>query len=257
MRSGTPLLSSLTRALGMLEAIIAEGTTRSVAAIARDLGVPAATAHRQVSSLLAEGYLARRPDGHHVAGPRLLYLLGQLDEKQVVANCAAPVLHRLAGQLGCVVQLGTLEGDMVTYRIKTGEGAGDLFTRVGLQLEAYCSGIGKVLLAGLPATQRQTYLAEGPFIALTPRTITDPDALASALELVRIQGFATDKGEVVEDLECLAVPIFKPDNSVLAAISASWLIDRGRAPSPEATLRQLKDAAQVITGAAFPPSNVS
>ena len=44
MRTGTPLLSSLTRALAMLEAIIAEGASRSVAAIARDLGVPVATA---------------------------------------------------------------------------------------------------------------------------------------------------------------------------------------------------------------------
>ena len=74
----------------MLEAIIAEGGTRSVAAIARDLGVPVATAHRQVASLVADNYLARHGRGFHVAGPRLLRLLGQLDEKQVIANCALP-----------------------------------------------------------------------------------------------------------------------------------------------------------------------
>lgn len=44
---------------------------------------------------------------------------------------------------------------MVPYRIKTGYGAGDLFTRVGLQLEAYCSGIGKVLLTALPERERE------------------------------------------------------------------------------------------------------
>jgi IclR family transcriptional regulator, acetate operon repressor len=221
MRKGTPLLSSLSRALAMLEAIIAEGASRSVAAIARDLGVPVATAHRQVASLVAEGYLARQGKGFHVAGPRLLQLLGQVDEKQVIANCAASVLHRLAGQLGCVVQLGTLEADMVTYRIKTGEGAGDLFTRVGMQLEAYCSGIGKVLLAWLPAADREAYLATGPFPPLTARTITEPAALRRELVKVREQGFAMDDGEIAEGLQCVAVPLRSPDGRVLAALSAS------------------------------------
>lgn len=217
-------MSSLSRALAMLEAIIAEGASRSVAAIARDLDVPVATAHRQVASLVAEGYLARQSPGFHVAGPRLLRLLGQLDEKQVIANCAAPVLHRLAIRLGCVVQLGTLEGDMVTYRIKTGEGAGDLFTRVGMQLEAYCSGIGKVLLAWLPAGEREAYLATGPFPPLTARTITEPDALRRELLQVRDQGYAMDDGEIAEGLQCIAVPIRSADGRVLAALSAS----RGR-----------------------------
>jgi len=164
---GTPRLTSLSRVLTLLEAVIAEGGARSITAIARDIGMPVATAHRQAMSLVEEGYLARLRRGCHVAGPRLLRLLGQLNEKQVIANAAAPVLHRLASDLDCVVQLGTLEGDMVTYRIKTGEGAGDLFTKVGMQLEAYCSGIGKVLLAALPERDREEYLATGPFPALT------------------------------------------------------------------------------------------
>jgi DNA-binding IclR family transcriptional regulator len=230
----------------MLEAIIAEGAGRSVAAIARDLDVPVATAHRQVASLVAEGYLGRQARGFHVAGPRLLRLLGQLDEKQVIVNCAAPVLHRLAGQLGCVVQLGTLEGDMVTYRIKTGEGAGDLFTRVGMQLEAYCSGIGKVLLAWLPAGEREAYLATGPFPPLTARTITEPDALRRELAQVREQGYAMDDGEIAEGLQCVAVPVRSSDGRVLAALSAS----RGRAQvtanPPEAILADIRSAAAEV-----------
>lgn len=205
----------------MLEAVIADGGNRSVAAIARDLGVPVATAHRQVVSLVDEGYLARHRSGCYFAGPRLLRLLGQLDEKQLIANAAAPVLHRLAADLGCVIQLGTLEGDMVTYRIKTGEGAGDLFTRVGMQLEAYCSGIGKVLLAALSERDRENYLASGPFPPLTPRTITDPAALRSELATVARQGHAIDDGEIAEGLHCVAIPLHTPDGRVVAAISAT------------------------------------
>lgn len=244
MRSGTPTLTSLSGTLTMLEAVIAEGATRSIAAIARDLGVPVATAHRQVVSLVAEGYLARHGRGH-VAGPRLMRLVGLLNQGHLVADAAAPLLHRLAGELGCVVQFGTLEGDMVTYRIKTGEGAGDLFTRVGMQLEAYCSAIGKVLLAALPEREREAYLATGPFPPLTNRTITDPAALRRELETVREQGHAVDDEEVAEGLYCLAVPIRTPESGVIGAISAShrgglsgqgelaWVIDRLNAVAAE------------------------
>ena len=234
------MLSSLSRALAMLEAVIAEGASRSIASIARDLGVPVATAHRQVASLIADGYLARQGAGFHVAGPRLLRLLGELDEKQVIANCAAPVLHRLAGNVRCVAQLGTLEGDMVTYRIKTGAGAGDLFTRVGMQLEAYCSGIGKVLLAWLPESDREAYLATGPFPALTARTITAPGALRRELAHVREAGYAIDDGEIAEGLQCLAVPVRSPDGRVIAAISASRSAVQGGASPPEGMLAEIR-----------------
>jgi DNA-binding IclR family transcriptional regulator len=230
----------------MLEAVIAEGSSRSIASIARDLGVPIATAHRQVASLVADGYLARQGAGFHIAGPRLLRLLGQLDEKQVIANCAAPVLHRLAGTLRCVVQLGTLEGDMVTYRIKTGAGAGHLFTRVGMQLEAYCSGIGKVLLAWLPENDREAYLATGPFPALTARTITAPAALRQELARVREQCHAMDVGEIAEGLRCIAVPIRSPDGLVRAAISASRSAAQRGASPLEVILPEIQVAAAEI-----------
>ena len=93
-RAGTPQIAALHRTLAMLEAVIGDGGTRCVAAIARTIGMPVATAHRQVATLVAAGYLARSPGGRHVAGPRLLNLVHQLDEKQVITHAAAPVLHR-------------------------------------------------------------------------------------------------------------------------------------------------------------------
>jgi DNA-binding IclR family transcriptional regulator len=256
MRSGTPTLSSLARSLAMLEAVIADGGMRSVAAIARDLGVPVATAHRQVHSLVEEGYLARHGRGGLVAGPRLLRLLGHLDEKQVIANASAPILHGVAADLGCVVQLGTLEGDMVTYRIKTGQGAGDLFTRVGMQLEAYCSAIGKVLLAAQPEREREAYLATGPFPALTARTITDPAALRMELHKVREQGHAADDGEIAEGLQCLAVPIRTADGRAIAAISATRIEEQAGRAVAARTLTMMRQAAleiEEIVAGAFGP----
>jgi IclR family transcriptional regulator, acetate operon repressor len=221
MRYGTPLLSATHRALLMLEAVIADGGTSNVSAIARKADLPIATAHRQVKTLAANGYLTFTAAGRYIAGPRLRTLLKHVNDEQIISNIAAPLLNRLAAKVGAVVQLGTLDNDMVTYRIKIGEGAGDLFTMVGMQLEAYCSGIGKVLLAYLPEQDRAAYLAGGPFIALTPHTIVEPQMLALELKKVAKQGYAADEGEIAEGLYCMAVPIHRLDGGVPAAISIS------------------------------------
>jgi DNA-binding IclR family transcriptional regulator len=78
-----------------------------------------------------------------------------------------------------------------------------------------------VLLAALPAREREAYVASGPFPALTARTITDPAALRAELEKVREQGYAVDDEEIAAGLHCIAVPVRAPDGRVLAAISAS------------------------------------
>ena len=243
MRQGTPPIAALGRSLALLEAILSDREGRSVPAIAESLGLPRATAHRQVSTLVAEQFLVRMPGGRAGPGPRLLALLNMVDEKQVIVAAAAPLLHRLAERLGCLVQLGTLENEMVTYRVKTGSGAGDVFTRVGMQLEAYCTGIGKVLLAHLPTVEREAYLATGPFPALTSRTITDPERLREELATVRQHGFARDNEEIAEGLICVAVPVHSPGGTVLAAISATRSIAEAARLPNETMLAALRQAA--------------
>lgn len=251
MRDGTPQIRSLKRTLSMLEAVIADGGRSSLSHLARQIGMPIATAHRQVTTLVGEGYLTPSGGGRHVAGSRLLGLLHRLDEKQIVANVAAPLLHQLAARVRSVVQLGTFENDMVTYRIKTGRGASDLFTRIGMQLEAYCSGIGKVLLAHLPQHEREAYLAGGPFVALTERTIVDPDRLRAGLDAVSEQGYAIDDEEIAPGLRCMAVPLRNGAGTVVAAISVSQaLSSRGRLGDSE-LLKMLTETASAIENQAF------
>jgi len=250
MSKGTPQIASLKRTLAMLEAIVADGGRSSVSELARQIGMPLATAHRQVTTLIAEDYLAPSGGGRHVAGTRLLGLLHRLDEKQIIANVAAPLLDKLASRVRSVVQLGTLENDMVTYRLKTGRGAQDLFTKVGMQLEAYCSAIGKVLLANLPEDRREAYLASGPFVAVTERTIIEPAQLRRELDEVRNRGFAIDDEEIAPGLRCMAVPLRRQDGTVLAAVSVSQAVGSGRLQDAP-LLALLTDAAQNIERQAF------
>lgn len=239
-------LSTPLRSLDLLEAIIADCGGLSVAAIARQQEVPVAAAHRHVKALIKAGFLVSAGYGRHLAGPRLRGLCRLVDDSRHLTRIAAPVLDAVAAQTNCVVQLGTLDGDMVTYQLKTGRGSTELFTRVGMQLEAYCSAIGKVLLAHLSDHDREIYLANGPFVALTDHTITDPDVLRRELVLVRMRGYAEDKEEIAPGLNCLAVPLIAQEGTMKAAISASRFIDDASPEHDAAILTRLHGAAADI-----------
>lgn len=251
MRNRTPQIAAFKRALAMLEAVVADAGHNNVSELARALRMPIATAHRQVATLVGEGYLKPFGRGRHVAGARLLGLLRYVDENQVITSVAQPVLERLARRMPGVVHLGTLDSGMVTYRIKCGAHAAGFFTRIGMQLEAYCSGIGKVLVANLPDAERKDYLKTGPFVPLTEHTIVDPRRLAKELDQVRKQGFAIDNEEVAEGLVCIAVPIQKPDGSTPAAISLSRITPYPQRSVLKANLDRLRKAAAKIEADVF------
>lgn len=216
-------------------------------ALAKRVGLPVPTAHRQIAALVAGGYLVAIGRGLHVAGPRVRAWLGHVNEKRLMAACAAPILRRLAAEKRAVAQLGTLENEMVTYLFKTGKDAGAIFSRTDMQLEAYCSGIGKVLLANLPEAEQEAYLAGGPFVPLTSRTIVDPERLRLEFQQIRKQDFACDNREIADDLYCLAVPVRSGEGRVTAAISLSrrYVGAEGWKAQDEAILRLHACAAEI------------
>jgi IclR family transcriptional regulator, acetate operon repressor len=230
----------------LLEAVVRDGGRSSVAALARMVGIPVASAHRHIAALVSAGYIVPADYGCHLPGPKLQALADLMNGDRLLANAARPILDRLAARMHCIVQLGIFENEMVTYLVKAGQSSDALFTKVGMQLEAYCSGIGKVLLAHLPAQAQANYLAEGPFIALTERTITDPLQLKAELGRVADQDFAMDEEEVVVGLQCIAVPVRSRDGQVIAAISASRAVQDDGGRWREQNLPLLQAAASEI-----------
>lgn len=107
--------------------------------------------------------------------------------------------------------------------------------RVGSRLPAYCSSMGRVLLAHLPEEKITEYLERVELKPLTTRTITDPVVLQAELRKIRQQGFALVDEELEQGLRSIAVPVSKRDGQIVAAInsgihtsraSAGDLIDR-------------------------------
>jgi DNA-binding IclR family transcriptional regulator len=217
--------ASIDKAAGLLLQMLAHGAPAQGGALlsaqAAGLGIPPSTAQRIAATLVRHGLLSRVGHGRYTVGLRLVGLVGAVDRRAVLAAMCRPLLRRLAVRIGATVHLGVLDGDMMTYLVKEHGGGAAVLTAEMSQLEAYCSGIGKVLLAAMPAAAREEYLQAGAFVALTPNTITDPARLRAELAGIARSGHAVDNGEVEEGLYCLAVPVRGPGGDVIAALSAS------------------------------------
>lgn len=227
------------RGLCLFDRIVRDEGRTPLSGLAQSIGLPGSTARRFASSLERMGLVARVGRGRYAAGKSLAALGALADPHIVLARASRPLLRRLARRVKATVHLGIFEAEMVTYLVKEYGGGVRIFTREGSQLEGYCTAIGKMLLASLDRAEREAYLASAPFVALTDRTVTAPDAIRDMLDGVRDQGFAIEDGETADGLRCLAVPVTSPDGSVIAAISIARL---GNAQTPWPEARDLADA---------------
>ena len=208
---------ALDRALTLFASVLKDRGRTSLATLAQRKKIPPSTAHRLIAAFERQGLVMRSTRGHYVAGMRMLELTP--DRRQILIHASRVSLCRLARETKRTAHLGILETDMVTYLVKAGGTRVPVFTREMIQLEAYCTGIGKVLLAGLAPSALDRYLSGGSFVPLTPTTLTAPKQIRAALQTIARTGYAVDNAEMVEGLHCVAVPIRDVMGRTIAAIS--------------------------------------
>ncbi|MFC3714087.1 IclR family transcriptional regulator [Sphingoaurantiacus capsulatus] len=238
------------RTLDVLEAVRDAGTA-SLPAVAAACGLPLPTVHRMAKALIERGYLVAYRRGLCGLGPACLTLGAGLSLNAMLREAGAAELKSLARACGTHAHLGVFEGDMVTYLAKARHGRSELPTTEGTQLEAYCSGIGKVLLAQFEAAELDRYLGQGAFVSLTDATVTDPAALRALIATARARGWATDMGEVMPDLFCVAVPVRDAAGHGVAALSVSYRAPAMAEDELAASLPALREAAGRIEAKLF------
>lgn len=235
---------SLEKSLKLLEALATDAGRCSLQTIAAEQCIPLPTAWRLAATLERSGYLQRGVRGRYLPGMGLRNLAQTVSELDVIAAVSRPMLCQLAAKFECVAHLGMLEDDMVTYRARAGADTIPVPTREGTQLEAYCSAIGKVLLAEESEEAIASYLGSAPFVALTRWTITDPSVLRAELRIVAAQGYAVDAREIRDDLTCIASPVRDGDGTAIAAISLSQAPAQPSSGQQKAMLRQLQQVSK-------------
>lgn len=228
-------------------------TSRELSQRAR---LPKSSGHRLIVTLEELGAVIRGPNGRYRPGMLLVSLSHTVAVADLLREVSQGVMQNLASKLQLTVHLGTLEDGMVTYVNKVSTpNAFPPYTRIGSRLEAYCSGLGKVLLAALPPDQLENFILEGELIAITPHTITDKTLLLAELERVRAQGYALDDREYQSNMRCIAVPVHDADGRVVAALSATGEMERIAVPQQGWICGELLEAAATIARKLAPTKN--
>ncbi len=249
----TPRNQSVFKAFAMLKAFREPDEWLTSSELSRRSNLPEASGYRLIQTLEEIGAVVRGPRGRYRPGMLLISLSQNVIVPELVREASRKIAADLSERLNVTVHVGVLERGMVTYVVKSTTPTSMVTqTRAGAQLEAYCSGLGKVLLAALPTEQLDSIILDGELVALTPETITNKQSLREHLELVRAQGYAVDDREFRPDMSCIAVPIRNDQDHPVAAIS---ITDRAEDMTPERRdylLTELTAAAAAITHKACP-----
>jgi DNA-binding IclR family transcriptional regulator len=237
------------KAFAMLRAFRAPNEHLTSAELSRRAGLPEASGYRLIQTLEVVGAVVRDARGRYRPGFVLTGAPGQNALGEALKAAAQPVLDELADRFGATAHLGVLEHGMVTYVAKAVAPASvTVPTQVGAQQEAYCSAIGKVLLAALSDEALDTFLEDGELVALTDRTITDRVVFRREIRRVQETGYALDTGEAHAHLCCVAAAVRDESGRTLAALSIVDRIESMTQARREHMRLALVAAASSVTG---------
>jgi DNA-binding IclR family transcriptional regulator len=227
---GSRTVKSAARVLEVLEELASSGP-RPMRELADELGVPRSSMYALLRTLQDYGWLESDASGTRYGLGITSLLVGSayVDGDRVVERTAA-VLDQLAEASQETVHLGRLAHHHVVYLAKR-ESPHPLrmHSSVGRRLPAYATGLGKAILATMPPSEVVPHLPK-LMEARTPRTLTDPEALAEELARTRARGYAVDDEESLLGLRCFAValPGGVPTRDAISVSVPMFRLDRSR-----------------------------
>jgi DNA-binding IclR family transcriptional regulator len=216
-RNGPPN-SVLGRALTLLTAFGPGEDELTLAELSRRTGIPKTTAHRILGEL--NGWRVVEHTGSGVRlGMRLFELGALVPIQQGLREAATPFLADLYEATHETVHLAIPHGTDVVYLAKfDASNSPTVASRVGGRMPAYCTGVGKALLAFGPPERVAAVIAAG-MPRRTPRTVIVPGLFEAALAEVRERGVAEEHEESTVGVACVAAPVRDADGIAVAAVS--------------------------------------
>jgi IclR family pca regulon transcriptional regulator len=229
-RAANPLGGDFSEALARgLEIVTSFGpgaSAMTLSDVARKVGLPRATARRALLTLVQLGYAEE--DGRLFRlTPKVLSLAGAYLGASASPTVLQPLCDVLCVEYNETFSVAVLDGEdavMIAYatpRRMYMEASG-----IGLRLPAYCSAVGRVLLAGLPPAAREAFLERLTPRAVTPRSVTSKPALRRILAQVEADGYAIAEEEAEIGFCSLSVPVRRVGGQVAYALNTGMPVGR-------------------------------
>jgi IclR family pca regulon transcriptional regulator len=248
LKPGDSYVQSFARGLAVIRTFSAEAPRQTLTEVARRCGLTRAGARRILLTLETLGYV--RSDGRQFAlTPKILDLGFAYLSSQPLWQFAEPVMQTLVADLKESCSAAVLEGQDIVYVLRVpARKIMSINLGVGSRLPAWCTSMGRVLLADLDAEALERHLQGVQLQQHTARTANSLDELRLRIAAVREQGWCLLNQELEDGLVSLAAPITDRSGRTIAALNVSTQVNRN---PPETLLAQhlprLLDAAQSIS----------
>jgi IclR family transcriptional regulator, pca regulon regulatory protein len=220
--AGDPnFMASLARGLAVIRAFTQQRRHLTIAQLSQRTAIPRAAVRRCLYTLSMLGYVGSEDGRTYALRPRILALGHAYLSSTPLVYAVQPLLDQITSLLHESSSLAVLEGDEILYiaRSSTTTRLMSIDLGIGSRLPAYCTSMGRVLLAGLSAAEIDLYLSRVKLVKLTTRTVSTADELKAALNAIRRDGYAVVDQELEIGLRSIAVPVSDRDGRSVAAIN--------------------------------------
>lgn len=244
-RNGGGQVQSLVRGLSILECLAEAKGGMNLTEIADHLGLPPSTAHRLLNSLEQLNFVAQdEARGNWYIGVKAFSVGNAFLRNRDFVAIVRPFMHDLVAQTGETSNLAILDGGVPVFiaQVECNEMMRMVAT-LGSNAPVHASGVGKALLSRQREAEVEAIIAESGLPALSPNTITSPEAFRTELQHIREQGYSFDNEEQSVGLRCVAANIYNEHGEAVAAISISG-------PAPRITDKRVPELGKLLVGTA-------
>ena len=213
------LVAGLEKGLGVIEAFDQERPRLTISEVAARTGLTRAAARRYLLTLTHLGFVSQDRKMFSLTA-KVLRLGQSYLHSARLPRIVEPELHKLAYTLKEASLAGVLDGDDVICIAATT--AGRVVTTApqpGTRIPAYCSSVGRVLMAAKPQSELDAWLDRQSFEALTIHSITQPERMRNEIERTRAIGYCCIDQEFELGLRTLAVPLKNYRGEVVSAVN--------------------------------------
>ncbi|MDA7964035.1 IclR family transcriptional regulator [Ruegeria sp.] len=236
------------KACDVLDQVASFGRPARFAELLDGSDFPKATLYRFLQSLTNQGMLHYDPDRQtYSPGMRLVRLAHAAWTQNSLAPIARPFLDALSSETGETVHLAQLDSGQVLYVDKrNAQRPVEMYSEAGKVGPAYCTGVGKAMMAFLEEERLQKTISQQSFHRFTDKTLTSEQALRDDLAAIRSRGYAVDDEEHEPGIICIACPILTEGGRVLGAISVTGSTGRMDFNQLEAWVPRVRRVAEQI-----------
>jgi IclR family transcriptional regulator, pca regulon regulatory protein len=219
--TGDPnFMTSLARGLAVIQAFSQRRHHLTISQVSTTTGLSRAAVRRCLYTLSKLGFAGSDDNRHFFLRPRILALGHSYISSMPLATAAQPVLEHISHLLHESCSIATLDGVEIVYIARANvTRIMSIDLGVGSRLPAFCTSMGRAILANLPPEELESVLARIEFKRYTERTITNPAKLTQALRQIRRDGYSIIDQELEHGLRSMAVPIQNPSGKVVAALN--------------------------------------